>query len=80
MLEMLTSAQVDVFCLELVDGNPLAVVFDADALDDALMQRFASWTNLSETVFRCRRPTRKRTIGCGSSLRHRSCRSPGTRR
>src|ERR1700685_2084440 len=32
-------------------GNPLAVVFDADDLDDAQMQAIARWTNLSETTF-----------------------------
>ena len=32
-------------------GNPVAVVVDADDLEDATMQRFATWTNLSETTF-----------------------------
>ena len=32
-------------------GNPLAVVLDAGGLADADMQRFARWTNLSETTF-----------------------------
>ena len=32
-------------------GNPVAVVLDAVGLDDAGMQRFARWTNLSETTF-----------------------------
>ncbi|MES2944226.1 MAG: PhzF family phenazine biosynthesis protein, partial [Pseudomonadota bacterium] len=32
-------------------GNPLAVVLDGSGLDDAAMQRFAVWTNLSETTF-----------------------------
>lgn len=32
-------------------GNPVAVVLDGDGLDDATMQRFAKWTNLSETAF-----------------------------
>ena len=32
-------------------GNPVAVVLDADGLDADLMQRFSSWTNLSETTF-----------------------------
>jgi PhzF family phenazine biosynthesis protein len=32
-------------------GNPLAVVVDGDGLDTLEMQRFASWTNLSETTF-----------------------------
>jgi PhzF family phenazine biosynthesis protein len=45
--------QVDVFCGESFRGNPLAVVFDADGLDDASMQAIARWTNLSETTFLC---------------------------
>ncbi|MFC5430440.1 PhzF family phenazine biosynthesis protein [Paraburkholderia denitrificans] len=43
--------QVDVFTLAPFKGNPLAVVFDADALDTAQMQAIARWTNLSETSF-----------------------------
>jgi len=44
-------AQVDVFTTEPYRGNPVAVVLDADGLDDGAMQRFAHWTNLSETTF-----------------------------
>ncbi len=43
--------QVDVFTSVRGMGNPVAVVFDADDLTVAEMQRFASWTNLSETTF-----------------------------
>jgi PhzF family phenazine biosynthesis protein len=43
--------QVDVFTAVAYRGNPLAVVLDGDGLDDAAMQRFARWTNLSETTF-----------------------------
>jgi PhzF family phenazine biosynthesis protein len=43
--------QVDVFTAVPMAGNPLAVVLDAGGLDDAAMQRFARWTNLSETTF-----------------------------
>ncbi len=32
-------------------GNPLAVVLDADGIDDAAMATIARWTNLSETTF-----------------------------
>ncbi|WP_052437024.1 PhzF family phenazine biosynthesis protein [Georgenia sp. SUBG003] len=32
-------------------GNPVAVVVDGDGLSDEDMQRFATWTNLSETTF-----------------------------
>lgn len=43
--------QVDVFTADRYRGNPLAVVLDADGLSDGELQRFASWTNLSETTF-----------------------------
>ncbi len=32
-------------------GNPVAVVLDGDGLSAEAMQRFANWTNLSETTF-----------------------------
>jgi predicted PhzF superfamily epimerase YddE/YHI9 len=43
--------QVDVFSAVAYRGNPLAVVLDGTDLDDDEMQRFARWTNLSETTF-----------------------------
>jgi PhzF family phenazine biosynthesis protein len=43
--------QVDVFGGVAYAGNPVAVVLDADGLDDETMQRVARWTNLSETTF-----------------------------
>ncbi|MFM0732334.1 PhzF family phenazine biosynthesis protein [Paraburkholderia sediminicola] len=43
--------QVDVFTSVPFKGNPLAVVFDADALNADQMQAIAHWTNLSETTF-----------------------------
>jgi PhzF family phenazine biosynthesis protein len=43
--------QVDVFTTTPYLGNPVAVVLDGDGLTDGAMQRFASWTNLSETTF-----------------------------
>ncbi|MNK50439.1 Trans-2,3-dihydro-3-hydroxyanthranilate isomerase [compost metagenome] len=43
--------QVDVFSKVPFMGNPLAVVLDADGLDDAQMQAIARWTGLSETTF-----------------------------
>lgn len=45
---------VDVFGLDAVSGNPLAVVHDADELMPDQMQQVARWMNLSETVFLCR--------------------------
>ena len=42
---------VDVFTHRPLMGNPVAVVLDAEGLDDAAMQRIAAWTNLSETTF-----------------------------
>jgi len=44
-------AQVDVFGDGPGYGNPVAVVIDGDGLDEAELQRFANWTNLSETTF-----------------------------
>ncbi|MEV0596200.1 PhzF family phenazine biosynthesis protein [Nonomuraea cavernae] len=44
-------SQVDVFTATPYFGNPLAVVLDADGLSAEQMQRFAHWTNLSETTF-----------------------------
>ncbi|WLR91050.1 PhzF family phenazine biosynthesis protein [Shinella zoogloeoides] len=41
----------DVFTDTRLAGNPLAVVFDADGLNDDTMQRIAGEFNLSETVF-----------------------------
>jgi PhzF family phenazine biosynthesis protein len=43
--------QVDVFTAVPLLGNPIAVVLDGAGLSDAEMQRFANWTNLSETTF-----------------------------
>ncbi|PPJ44894.1 phenazine biosynthesis protein, partial [Rhizobium sp. KAs_5_22] len=43
--------QLDVFAHRIGAGNPLAVVFDAQGLDDAAMQSFAAWMHLPETVF-----------------------------
>lgn len=42
---------LDVFTSERFAGNPLAVVLEAEGLDDAGMQRIAKEFNLSETVF-----------------------------
>jgi PhzF family phenazine biosynthesis protein len=44
-------AQVDVFSPTPYLGNPVAVIHDAEDLDDADMQCIARWTNLSETAF-----------------------------
>jgi PhzF family phenazine biosynthesis protein len=43
--------QVDVFSAKPFKGNPLAVIAEADGLDEAAMQAIANWTNLSETTF-----------------------------
>jgi PhzF family phenazine biosynthesis protein len=43
--------QVDVFTAEPYRGNPVAVVLDGDGLSTEEMQRFAHWTNLSETTY-----------------------------
>ncbi|KAG8737831.1 hypothetical protein FRC10_007758 [Ceratobasidium sp. 414] len=45
--------QVDVFpsATTPLSGNPVAVVFASEELSTGEMQKFASWTNLSETTF-----------------------------
>ncbi len=43
--------QVDVFSTTPYGGNPVAVVLDAEGLEDEAMRAFARWTNLSETTF-----------------------------
>lgn len=48
---MRTYKVVDVFTATPFQGNPVAVVLDADDLDTAQMQAIARWTNLSETTF-----------------------------
>src|SRR5215831_5923279 len=45
--------QVDVFSAVPYQGNPVAVVLDADGLSTERMQAIANWTNLSETTFVC---------------------------
>lgn len=42
---------VDVFTHRPFRGNPVAVVLDADGLDEQEMQAVAGWTHLSETTF-----------------------------
>jgi PhzF family phenazine biosynthesis protein len=44
-------SQVDVFASGPYSGNPVAVVLDGGGLTSEQMQRFAHWTNLSETTF-----------------------------
>ena len=43
--------QVDVFTAEPYRGNPVAVVLDGRDIATEELQRFARWTNLSETTF-----------------------------
>lgn len=49
--------QLDVFADRPGAGNPLAVVLDAEGLDDASMQAIARWTRLPETTFVFPSPT-----------------------
>ncbi|CCG85484.1 PhzF family phenazine biosynthesis protein [Erwinia piriflorinigrans] len=51
MTQLRPFKQVDVFTSTPCNGNPLAVIMDANGLSDAQMQAIASWTNLSETTF-----------------------------
>jgi PhzF family phenazine biosynthesis protein len=50
-LQMRRFAQVDVFSPTPLGGNPVAVVLDSEGLSTEQMQRFTSWTNLSEATF-----------------------------
>ena len=50
-MTQLRYAIVDVFAEAPLQGNPAAIVFDADALDTARMQAIAREFNLSETAF-----------------------------
>lgn len=43
--------QLDVFADRPGAGNPLAVVFDAEGMDEGTMQAIARWTRLPETTF-----------------------------
>ena len=43
--------QVDVFGEGPYDGNPVAVVLDAEGLHTEDMRRFSVWSNLSECTF-----------------------------
>jgi PhzF family phenazine biosynthesis protein len=43
--------QVDVFSPEPLQGNPVAVVVEAEGLTSEQMQRFTRWSNLSEATF-----------------------------
>jgi len=47
----LSLVQVDVFTLNVLEGNALAVVLNGNGVDDAEMQAIARETNLSETTF-----------------------------
>lgn len=43
--------QVDVFGTQPCTGNPVAVVLDAEGIDDESLRRFSIWSNLSECTF-----------------------------
>lgn len=55
--------QLDVFADRPGAGNPLAVVLDAEGLDDATMQAIARWTRLPETTFVFPSPTTTASYG-----------------
>lgn len=56
-------AQLDVFASRAGDGNPLAVVLDAQGLGDDDMQAIARWTRLPETTFVFPAPTATSSYG-----------------
>ena len=72
--------QVDVFSTPPLRGNPVAVVHDADGLDDDQMAAFARWTNLSrdDLPAAAHRPG-GRLPAADLHPRRASCRSPVTR-
>ncbi|KOC91548.1 PhzF family phenazine biosynthesis protein [Winslowiella iniecta] len=51
MAQFIPFKQVDVFTRSAFNGNPLAVIMQADGLSDRQMADIARWTNLSETTF-----------------------------
>lgn len=55
--------QLDVFADRPGAGNPLAVVLDAEGLDDDAMQAIARWTRLPETTFVLPPPTATASYG-----------------
>jgi PhzF family phenazine biosynthesis protein len=61
--------QLDVFTATPLRGNPLAVVHEADALDDTTMAAFARWTNLSETTFVLRPTPQAAALGADYRVR-----------
>lgn len=61
---------LDVFTSTPLEGNGLAVVHDADGLDDAAMLAFARETRLSETTF-VQSPTAEATGAQGADYRNR---------
>ena len=61
--------QVDVFSATPYLGNPLAVVLDGAGLSDLQMQRFACWTNLSETTFVLPASAQAQALGADYRLR-----------
>ena len=61
--------QVDVFTATAYRGNPLAVVLDGGGLSDDDFQRFAQWTNLSETTFLLPPTDAARALGADYQVR-----------
>ncbi len=55
--------QLDVFADRPGAGNPLAVVLDAEGLDDEAMQAIARWTRLPETTFVFPAPSAEASYG-----------------
>lgn len=70
--------QLDVFSARPGSGNPLAVVLDADGLDDAAMQAIARWTKLPETTFVFPAPDAASSYRLRMFSPQKRCRSPAT--
>jgi len=71
---------LDVFTETALAGNPLAVVLEAEGLDDACMQAIAAEFNLSETVFVLEPRIPSIQPASGSSRPRASCPSRAIRR
>lgn len=72
--------QVDVFTATPLLGNPVAVVLEAEGLNDAQMLALARWTNLSETTFVLKPTHPAADYKVRIFTTEKSCPSPATRR
>ena len=72
--------QVDVFTRTPLQGNPVAVVLEAEGLSTAQMLALARWTNLSETTFVLKPTHPAADYKVRIFTTEKSCPSPATQR